>query len=138
MHLIQIAICHSLLVTPHLVDKFVDDEGNIVFEYDDSYKRQVVSTATTETVTEILEAGVSGDGGAKNAYVKGYKVAAKTGTSEKFDGTSNATKEDEEFKARISSTVAYAPADDPQIAVISQKTLCQLNIHQTKKPICFL
>ncbi len=106
------------LVTPHLVDKFVDDDGNIVFEYDDAYKRQVISTATATTVTEILEAGVSGDGGAKNAYVKGYKVAAKTGTSEKFDGTSSATQADEEFKARISSTVAYAPADNPQIAVI--------------------
>lgn len=106
------------LVTPHLVDKFVDDDGNIIFEYDDSYKRQVISEATATTVTEILEAGVSGDGGAKNAYVKGYKVAAKTGTSEKFDGTSSATQADEEFKARISSTVAYAPADDPQIAVI--------------------
>ncbi len=98
------------LVTPHLLDKFVDDEGAVIYEFDTSPKRQVISTETATTITEILEAGVSGDGGAKNAYVKGYKVAAKTGTSEKFD--------DPESKLRISSTVAYAPADDPQIAVI--------------------
>ena len=104
------------LVTPHLLDKFVDNDGTVVYEFDDSYKRQVISTSTATTITEILEAGVSGDGGAKNAYVAGYKVAAKTGTSEKFDGTT--TDEDSGFKARISSTIAYAPADDPQIAVI--------------------
>ncbi|MBQ8837159.1 MAG: PASTA domain-containing protein [Clostridia bacterium] len=103
------------LVTPHLLDKFVDDDGTVVYEYDTTPKRQVISTSTATTITEILEAGVSGDGGAKNAYVAGYKVAAKTGTSEKFDGT---TSDDETFKARISSTIAYAPADDPQIAVI--------------------
>ena len=95
------------LVTPHLLDKFVDADGTVVYEHSTDAKRQVISTQTANTITEILEAGVSGDGGAKNAYVKGYKVAAKTGTSEKEDDVS-----------RISSTVAYAPAEDPQIAVI--------------------
>ncbi len=98
------------LVTPHLLDRFVDDTGSVVYEFDDTPKRQVISSETAKTITDILEAGVSGDGGAKNAYVKGYKVAAKTGTSEKFD--------DPESQLRISSTVAYAPADDPQIAVL--------------------
>ncbi len=98
------------LVTPHLLDKFVDADGTVIRQYDTSAKRQVISSQTAKTITDILEAGVSGDGGAKNAYVKGYKVAAKTGTSEKFD--------DPDSELRISSTVAYAPADDPQIAVI--------------------
>ena len=98
------------LVTPHLLDKFVDDDGSVIYEYDTEPKRQVISKETATTITEILEAGVSGDGGAKNAYVKGYKIAAKTGTSEKFD--------DPDSEMRISSTVAYAPAEDPQIAVI--------------------
>ncbi len=98
------------LVTPHLLDKFVDDEGNVVYSYGTEVKRQVISTETANTISQILEAGVSGDGGAKNVYVRGYKIAAKTGTSEKFD--------EPEKKLRISSCVAYAPADDPQIAVI--------------------
>ena len=98
------------LVTPHLLDKFIDDEGNVVYSYGTKIKRQVISTETANTISQILEAGVSGDGGAKNAYVKGYKVAAKTGTSEKFD--------EPEKELRISSCVAYAPSDDPQIAVI--------------------
>ena len=52
---------------------------------------------------------MAGDGGAKNAYVAGYRVAAKTGTSEKIGDDRN---------ARIASCVAFAPADDPKIAVI--------------------
>lgn len=98
------------LVTPHLLDKFVDADGTVIYAHGEEAKRQVISTETATTITSILEAGVSGDGGAKNAYVKGYKVAAKTGTSEKFD--------DPDSEMRISSTVAYAPADDPLIAVI--------------------
>ena len=46
---------------------------------------QKINLSVAKKVSEILEAGVSGDGGAKNAAVDGYKIAAKTGTSQKFD-----------------------------------------------------
>lgn len=102
------------LVTPHLLKQLVDDDGNVIYSYDDSAKRQIVSTETTDTLTKILADGVSGNGGAKNAYVRGYQVAAKTGTSEKRD------KPDKygQFSLRVGSCVAYAPADDPVIAAI--------------------
>ena len=67
-----------------------------------------------ESITVVLEDGVSGNGGAKNAYVKGYKVAAKTGTSEKRDKYD----ENGEKSFRVGSCAAYAPANDPQIAAI--------------------
>lgn len=97
------------LVTPHFLKEIVDGDGNVIQKYETDVKRQIVSKETCDTLSAVLEDGVSGNGGAKNAYVKGYKVAAKTGTSEK--------KDDESWK-RIGSCVAYAPADDPQIAVI--------------------
>ncbi|MBE6569756.1 MAG: PASTA domain-containing protein [Ruminococcaceae bacterium] len=102
------------LVTPHLLSKITDDNGNVIQSYEAEPVRQVVSEEVCERITDILEEGVAGDGGAKNAYVKGYRVAAKTGTSEKKD------KVDEygQYSYRIGSCVAYAPADDPQIAVI--------------------
>lgn len=102
------------LITPHVLDKITDKDGNVLFEYDTSPIRQVISESVCKTIADVLEEGVSGNGGAKNAYVKGYKVAAKTGTSEKKD------KKDEngEYSYRVGSCVAYAPADDPQIAVI--------------------
>ncbi len=95
------------LVTPHLVKEIVDDDGNVLASFGTTAVRQVVSEDVADTISIILEEGVSGDGGAKNAYVKGYKIAAKTGTSEK--GTDG---------ARIASTVAYAPADDPEVICI--------------------
>jgi stage V sporulation protein D (sporulation-specific penicillin-binding protein) len=48
-------------------------------------------------------------GSTKNAYVKGYKIAAKTGTSQKRDIEGN---------YYIGSCVAFAPADDPQVAIL--------------------
>ena len=92
----------------------MDDDGNVIQSYETEIVRQVVSTATCEHISEILEEGVDTDGAAKNAYVKGYRVAAKTGTSEKKD-------EFDEFgntPYRVGSTVAYAPADDPKISAL--------------------
>lgn len=97
------------LMTPHVVSRVADPNGKTVYEADVTAKRQVISEEVCKTVSQILEEGVSGNGGAKNAYVLGYRVAAKTGTSEKVG---------EDKEARIASTVAYAPADDPKVAVI--------------------
>ncbi len=102
------------LVTPHYMKEFVDDDGNVVKTYDTTPKRQVLSASTCETITKILEEGVATDGAARNAYVPGYRVAAKTGTSQKMDKPDA----NGEFSLRIGSCVAYAPADDPQIAVL--------------------
>lgn len=98
------------LVKPHMVSSITDDEGRVIQSFDTTVRRQVVSSDVCKTVSEILEGGVSGNGGAKNAYVAGYRVAAKTGTSEKKNAGSEGR--------YVCSTVAYAPADDPQYAVI--------------------
>ena len=71
------------LMTPYLVEQITDDEGNVIYQHETQAKRQVVSKDVCEEISRILEEGVSTDGGAKNAAVKGYLVAAKTGTSEK-------------------------------------------------------
>lgn len=96
------------LVTPHIVKEITDDDGNILASFGTTVKRQVISRETATTVSSILADGVATNGGAKNAYVAGYSVAAKTGTSEK--GTTG--------NKRIASTVAFAPSYDPQIALI--------------------
>lgn len=133
------------LITPYLVEKVTDNAGNVIFQHELQTKRGTVSKDTCETVAKILEDGVSGNGGAKNAYVAGYRVAAKTGTAEKkerecpkcgytgvpvgeVDGISfyacsvcGFRGEEEYFEVSekyVCSTVAFAPADDPQIAII--------------------
>lgn len=102
------------LVTPHLLREITDDDGNVIQTYESEPVRQVVSENTCKTLTNILEEGVATNGAAKNAYVKGYRVVAKTGTSEKkdeFDENGNTP-------YRVGSTAAFAPADDPQISAL--------------------
>ena len=98
------------LVTPHTVSSITDKNGKVIQSFDTNVRRQIISAETCKTVAKILEEGVSGDGGAKNAYVPGYRIAAKTGTSEK--------KNEGSLGRYICSTVAFAPADNPQYAVI--------------------
>ena len=102
------------LVTPYLVEKVVDGSGNVISEHKYSEGTQVISKDIAKTVSEILEKGVSGDGGAKNAAVEGYQIAAKTGTSQKFD----VLDENGNSYLRIGSTVAYSMSDDGGIAMI--------------------
>ena len=101
-------------VTPHLFKQIVDNNGQIIYENTNGVSDQVVSSEVCATISKILKEGVDGAGGAKNAYVAGYSVAAKTGTSEKKD------KYDENGNTsyRVSSCVAYAPSEDAQVAVI--------------------
>ena len=103
------------LMTPYLVKEVQDSKGNTLETYRAETRRQVITTETARTVAAILEDGVSGDGGANNAYVAGYRVAAKTGTSEKI------RKKNELGDGRdyyVCSCVGFAPADDPKIAVL--------------------
>ena len=101
------------LMTPRMVREVLDSEGNVVQTYSPDTKRQVISDATAKKLAQVLEQGVSGGAGAKNAYVAGYRVAAKTGTSEKIDKKNETGRE-----YYVCSCVGFAPADDPQVAVI--------------------
>lgn len=96
------------LMTPYIVDEFLDQDGNAVSKTKPHAKRQVVSKLTADAVTDMMVEVVKG-GTAANAYVPGYKVAGKTGTSEKL------TMGDGYY---IGSFAGFAPADDPQIAVL--------------------
>ena len=100
--------------TPHVLKEIVDENGTVIESFETDIKRQVVSTEVCEEIAAVLEDGVSHDGGAKNAYVKGYKVAAKTGTSEKRDKID----ENGEKSYRVGSCAAFAPADDPIVSAI--------------------
>lgn len=110
------AVCAAInggyLVTPHVLKGVVDEDGNLLESYGDSVRRQVVSEDTSQLLRTYLRGGVE-YGGAKNAYVQGYTVGAKTGTSVK---TEIKAQTGETFY--IASTVAFAPAENPQIAVL--------------------
>ena len=102
------------LITPYLVDKIIDADGKVVSKHETVVKRKVISSEVASTVSNILIEGVSGDGGAKNAAVAGYDIAAKTGTSQKFD----ILDENGNSYLRIGSTVAYALNGENGISMI--------------------
>lgn len=100
------------LVEPYIVQEIIDENGNTVSETKSTVKRQVVSQDTARRISLMLEDVVS-KGTGKNAYVAGYRVAGKTGTSEKV-GKYNA----DGSKKYIASFCAFAPADDPEVIVL--------------------
>jgi stage V sporulation protein D (sporulation-specific penicillin-binding protein) len=60
---------------------------------------------------ESLEYVVDNNGGS-NAYIKGYKIGGKSGTSQKLD------EYDEDNMRYVASYVCFAPADDPEIIML--------------------
>lgn len=102
------------LVTPYIADKIIDNNGNIVWSHKTEIKRQVVSKDVANTVSQILIDGVNGDGGAKNAGAEGYDIAAKTGTSQKFD----ILDENGNSYLRVGSCVAYSINENQGVSTI--------------------
>ena len=104
------------LMTPHVVDRVVDSEGNIVRKADTSYRRQVVSEETSKTISRILYDNAT-FGTASGGYVMGYRVCGKTGTSEKVAEFNADTSPDKKMKY-IASYCGFAPVEKPQYALL--------------------
>lgn len=102
------------VVQPHVVSKITDSKGNVIKTVDEKIKRQVISDDTSKKMNEYLEYNTERQGAAAG-YISGYKVAGKTGTSEKKGVTKVESSFSEDY---ISSFCGYAPADDPQIAML--------------------
>ncbi len=96
------------LMKPHLVKQIVNSDMGIVEDVQPEIVRQVISEDTSKKMCEILESVVS-QGGGKNAYLAGYRIAGKTGTSEKIPRGQN---------KYVASFIGFAPADDPQVVCL--------------------
>jgi stage V sporulation protein D (sporulation-specific penicillin-binding protein) len=96
------------LMKPRLVKELIDSEGNVVKRFEPEVIRTVISKETSDTMRDILEGVVGSEKGTGgNAYVKGYRVAGKTGTSETTDKN-----------VKIASFMGFAPADDPVVSCL--------------------
>ncbi len=107
------------LVTPHVVDHIQDANGNTVKTIETQIKRQVISEQVSEKMRSMMEyvvgGGQSGHSG-RNAYVAGYRIGGKSGTSEQLDMELRSY--DGDYR-KVSSFVAALPIDDPQIVVFA-------------------
>lgn len=93
------------LMKPHIVKQIVNSDMGIVESTEPEVVRQVISKQTSDEMCKILESVVS-EGGGKNAYLAGYRIAGKTGTSEKIPRGNG---------KYIASFIGFAPADDPKV-----------------------
>ena len=100
------------LVKPHLVEKMLDEDGKVVKTTDTGYKRQVISEKTSKTMRTLME--FVAENGAKNALASGYRVGAKTGTSQKMSKILSTG----DTYLYVGSCVSVAPIDDPEVAVL--------------------
>lgn len=97
---------HSIV--PHFGVGITDDEAEDIKKIEYETKDNMVSKDVSETMQSLLEAVVS-EGTGKKAYIEGYHVAAKTGTSEKLPRRNN---------KYIASCLGFAPANDPKVMAL--------------------
>lgn len=104
---ISAAVNGGYLYQPHVVKEVLDQNGNVVQSYDATLKRQVISEEVSAELRECLEAMVSANG-VSTAYIEGYRIGGKSGTSQKNN-------QDGHY---VGSFAAFAPADDPEIVAM--------------------
>ena len=103
------------LMEPYVVREVTDPSGKILSSHEPTVVRQVISEDTSAEIRGILEQVVGDpvDGTGKNAYVAGYRIGGKTGTSEKVAQDAAGGPKD-----YIGSFVGVAPADNPKIVIL--------------------
>ena len=96
-------------VTPHFGIKAINSATGEEREFSYPVTEGIVSPKTSETMRYMLEKVVS-EGGGKNGRVEGYRIGGKTATSQTLPRGSG---------QYISSFLAFAPANDPQVIAIA-------------------
>ncbi|OUN24866.1 penicillin-binding transpeptidase domain-containing protein [Pseudoflavonifractor sp. An85] len=98
------------LLEPYVVQSVSDDDGNSTYYHQVQEVRQVISEETSSTLRGMLESVVAGPSASgRNAYMAGYRIGGKTGTSQKRD---------EKTGDLICSFMGFAPVDNPKVLVL--------------------
>ena len=101
---------NGVMLQPRLIDSYINPDGTGE-KAPAQPSRQIVTPETARQVRDILESAVT-EGQIKEAGLDGYRVGAKTGTSQSpcDDGTAG-------FCGFTASMVGMAPMDDPRFIV---------------------
>jgi len=110
------------LLQPYVVDKIVDENGNIVVQNERTVRRQVISEETSAKMRDALFHVVEDNNGG-NVSIKGYKIGGKSGTAQRISVTSPDEEiteqgENSELQEYAASYVCFTPADDPEIILL--------------------
>ena len=104
------------LMRPYVVKAVKDQQGRVVKETHPQMVRKVMSPETARKVAQILESVVKEkDGTGRLAAIKGYRVAGKTGTSQKVDPVTKRYS----GKNYVTLFVGFAPVEKPRLAILA-------------------
>lgn len=102
------------LLRPYLVSRITSSSGDLILQKRPGIVRSVVSKETARKVTRMMETVTQPGGSGTRAAIKGFRVAGKTGTAQKFDLEQGAYSN----KAFIASFVGFAPSRNPAVTAI--------------------
>ena len=101
----------GVLMTPQIIRRIYDEDGNTVLSCSPRPRRQVISTATARLMAKLLIRTVSPEGTAPKAQIPGYEVAGKTGTTQKLiNGHYSDTH-------HIGTFSGFFPSRDPRLVI---------------------
>ena len=101
------------LMKPYLVSTIYDADGKAVKATNPTPVRQVVRPETAKLLVQMLEKVVEKGGTGWRARIEGVRVAGKTGTSQKINGSGGYSD-----RGRIASFVGIVPADQPRFVIL--------------------
>ena len=96
----------GVMIEPHLVERIGNGEAP------QPVRRRVVTTKTADEVRHMLREVVE-EGSGTAAQVPGYRIAGKTGTAAKPDGTGGYS-----TSAYVASFVGFVPAKHPRLVIL--------------------
>ena len=101
------------LMKPYIVDRIIDDTGQVAQKFEPQILRRVISPDTASQLTKMMEMVTTTGGTGTNAAVEGFRVAGKTGTAQKVDAVTH------RYGAkRTASFVGFVPADKPRLTIL--------------------
>lgn len=101
----------GILMEPQAVRRVFDQRGDTVVSFPPRARHRVVTAETASLVAGMLEKVVSDEGTARRAHIEDYRVAGKTGTTQKIiDGRySN--------RHHVASFSGFFPVDRPRLVI---------------------
>lgn len=101
------------LLRPHIIRKILSPNGKVEEQYSREPLGQVIRPEIAADVLEYMETATFPGGTARDLYIEGIRISAKTGTGEMIDPKTGKYSED----AFLASTIAIFPTEDPQFIV---------------------
>ncbi len=102
------------LMRPYVIQAITDEHHQTVLQARPQKIRRVLSPAIAGKVSQILEGVVADTGTAPLAAIRGYRVAGKTGTSQKIDPRTKRYSR----KDYVAIFVGFVPVSKPRLLVL--------------------